>query len=99
MLGRKPVVDVERTASDRLGQMAHEACVRVHRADDIAATVEIEQHAIGRRAIGSDPLCRHSAGIGRRHTDTVRLGCHRSHHVAARPLLFQRDVGLYYLIA
>ena len=56
--GARPIVHDQRAAADRLGDMAIDLAVRVHRADDIAAAVRAQQHACPPRSLSASPTWR-----------------------------------------
>jgi hypothetical protein len=70
------VVDDQRAATDRLGEVPVHLAMGVHRACHVAAAVSAEQHAILGAALGRRPQRRHAAGGHLDIVDAAGFGGH-----------------------
>ena len=74
MLGRAAVIDDQRAAADRLGDVSEHFAMREARAGHATAAMQAQQHAILGRALGYRPQAGRAIGIRLEIVDTTRIG-------------------------
>jgi len=94
MLGSQPVVDVQGAAADRLRDVAHQFAMGGGRHQDVTATMQVQEHAIGHRSGRGEPLRRHATGVDEARADRGRLGSQIAEARRVRAHLGQRGVGI-----
>ena len=93
ILRRQPVVDVQHSTPDGLGQVSGELAVSVGRPEDVAAAVHVLEHAVFRAAFRVSPNRGDAAGVDRCPRDARWVAGRRREHLGIGALLRKCQVS------